>query len=106
MPNPLYSDAYDGLPITAPIGCPHLIKLGPHLENELLIKDLRLADGVATLLYHFNPDVLTKFLDKNVTEFDFLRRDPVKGNLSIFRTDDYIIVCLRNLQAAMTSILC
>ena len=93
MPNPLYSDAYDGLPVTAPIGCPHLIKLGPHLENDLWIEDLHIADGIATLLYHFNPDVLTKFLDKNIAEFEFFRRDPVNGNLKIYRKDENIIVC-------------
>lgn len=106
MPNPLYSDAYDGLPITAPKGCPHLIKLGPHLENELWIKDLHIADGVATLLYHFNPDVLTKFLDKKITEFKFFRRDPVNGNLKIYRKDENIVVCLLNLQALVISIFC
>lgn len=98
MSHPLYSDAYEGLPSTAPIGCPHLIKPGPHLEDESLIKDLRMADGIATLLYHYNPDVLTKFLDKNIVEFRFVRKDPVNGNLTIIRDGDDIVVCWHNLQ--------
>ena len=92
MSHPLYSDAYEGLPITAPIGCPHLIKLGPHLDNEALIQDLRIPDGIATLLYHYNPDVLTKFLDKKIVEFEFCRKDMLKGDLCISRGDSSIMV--------------
>lgn len=92
MPHPLYSDAYEGLPTTAPIGCPHLIKLGPHLEDEALIKDLHIADGIATVLYHYNPDVLTKFLDKKTVEFEFYRKDMLKGDLCINRGRSTIMV--------------
>lgn len=98
MSHPLYSDAYEGLPSTAPIGCPHLIRLDAHLENESSTKDLRMADGIATLLYHYNPDVLTKFLDKNIVEFKFVRIDSVNGNLTIIRDGDDIVVCWHNLQ--------
>lgn len=101
MSHPLYSDAYDGLPITAPIGCPHLIKPGPHLEDERVIKNLRMADGVVTLLYHYHPDLLTKFLDKNISECDFVRCDSVNGNLSIVRDGNDVIVCLAPLAVPL-----
>ncbi|MCJ1467039.1 hypothetical protein MMC07_005661 [Pseudocyphellaria aurata] len=88
----LYSTSFDGLPVTTPVGCPHVIRLGPHLEYDSTVSYLRIADGVATLLFHYNPDVLTRFLDKNVSEFDFLRKDPVAGDLTISRLDDIVFV--------------
>ncbi|MCJ1262976.1 hypothetical protein MMC22_002846 [Lobaria immixta] len=88
MSHHLYSDAYEGLPITAPFGSPHLIKLG---EN-MLYRELRIADGIATMLYHYNPEILTKFLDMSIAEVSFTRKNCFDRELWIMRTGRDIIV--------------
>lgn len=98
MSHHLYSDAYEGLPVTAPIGFPHLITLGPHVGDPMLYRELHIADGVATMLYHYNPDVLTKFLDMSIAEVSFARKNRVEGELWIKRTDRDILVSRYSLQ--------
>lgn len=98
MSHHLYSDAYEGLPITAPIGSLHLIKLGPHVGDPMLYRELRIADGVATMLYHHNPDILTKFLDMSIAEVSFTRKNRRDGELWIMRTGRSIIVSRYSLQ--------
>ncbi|KAL8671689.1 MAG: hypothetical protein Q9168_003811 [Polycauliona sp. 1 TL-2023] len=67
-----YINAYAGLPASAPIGHAHIVDY----FNEDTNKDnLRLADGISTMLYRFNPAVLRDFLDISIPSVEIIRRE-------------------------------
>jgi hypothetical protein len=74
----VYSDKYDLLPSTAPVDHMHIIE---HLdiEEETDLNSLRLADGVATVLYNWKEEALNAFLDPKITSFELMRSYP-KGS--------------------------
>lgn len=56
--------------------------------------NLRLCDGVATILFKYDADFLTRFLDLDVPEVFFLREEHNvnKGDLVIWRKDRTVTV--------------
>ena len=56
----------DVLPADKPVGHPHLIECEPRLSYDVDRTKLRLADGIATVLYNYDPEFLRKFLDLKI----------------------------------------
>ncbi|OBZ75639.1 hypothetical protein A0H81_04822 [Grifola frondosa] len=65
-----YSDACTELPASRPVGFPHIINV-QGFDEETDKKDLRAADGIATLLYNWKPEALRALLDLNRPRFEF-----------------------------------
>lgn len=72
-----YLAGYNALPTYRAPGYPHIIKNNHVTEEEGSgYYNLRAADGVATLLYKYNPAALEDFLNLNKKEFFFWRKEP------------------------------
>ena len=74
----VYSDECDLLPSTAPVDHMHIIEHSDIVE-ETNLNPLRLADGVATVLYNWKEEALNAFLDPRITSFELMRSYP-KGS--------------------------
>ncbi|KAL8656146.1 MAG: hypothetical protein Q9226_002770 [Calogaya cf. arnoldii] len=69
-----FIDVYDRLPASAPVGHPHTFED----FNEVTNKDnLRLADGICTMLYNWKPSVLKDFLDLRIPSIEIVRHEKV-----------------------------
>ena len=77
----VYSDECDLLPSTAPVDHMHIIEHSDIVE-ETNFNSLRLADGVATVLYNWKEEALNAFLDPKITSFELMRSYP-KGSSSM-----------------------
>ena len=73
-----YLDACPELPSSRPVNFPHIIDTQP-VFNELTdpVK-LRLCDGIATVLFHYDPAFLSRFLNPCIPEVFFLREENTK----------------------------
>jgi hypothetical protein len=58
-----YSNDYPYLPASAPVNHPHLIDTANWDESITDLQNLRLADGILTLMYKWKPIAVNKFLD-------------------------------------------
>lgn len=65
--------SYTRLPACAPVGHPHVID--EDFQEGSDITNLRAADGVATLLYNWNPDAFFSFLELSYDYFEFVGRE-------------------------------
>ncbi|KAF2814297.1 uncharacterized protein BDZ99DRAFT_567954 [Mytilinidion resinicola] len=68
------------LPDTTPLDWPHILDLDQEFgtnEPEFRVSDLRLADGVVTVLWNYDPEALKQFLDPKIKIFEFVRLLPV-----------------------------
>ena len=74
----VYSDECDLLPSTAPVGHMHIIECSD-INEETNLNLLRLADGIATVLYNWKKEALNAFLDPKITSFELMRSYP-KGS--------------------------
>ena len=70
------------LPPERPVGFPHLIDT-EKLHEDTDTDDLRLADGIATMIYKWKPAELEKFLRVGNTKYDLLR-DERENRTTIF----------------------
>ena len=61
-PKLTYLGDYAQLPVDAPVGHPHLVDPAS-VDEEFLPEDLTIADLVVTILFKFQPEALTAFLD-------------------------------------------
>ena len=74
----VYSDECDLLPSAAPVDHMHIIECSD-INKETNLNLLRLADGIATVLYNWKKEALNAFLDPKVTSFELMRSYP-KGS--------------------------
>lgn len=95
------SDAYafdkrPSLSSDNPLGFPHLINLEKYAQTNQNKSntELRLADGIVTLLYNYKPEALDQFLNVDSTKFSFLYTGAGGVQWSIFRDDDRVWVCI------------
>lgn len=65
-----YLDNYAALPADRPVGYPHLINMDKYQEH-IQRQGLRIADAVVTVLYNWEPEALTAFLDDDLEDFRF-----------------------------------
>ncbi|OCL13071.1 hypothetical protein AOQ84DRAFT_372506 [Glonium stellatum] len=72
--NPMmYRSDCERLPEGAPINHMHLLDLS-NFDEETDISNLRIADGIATMLYNWNPEALEAFLDPKNKSFELCSR--------------------------------
>ena len=74
----VYSDECDLLPSAAPVDHMHIIECSD-INEETNLNSLRLADGIATVLYNWKKEALNAFLDPKITSFELMRSYP-KGS--------------------------
>ena len=74
----VYSDECDLLPSAAPVDHMHIIECSD-INEETNLNLLRLADGIATVLYNWKKEALNAFLDPKITSFELMRSYP-KGS--------------------------
>ena len=96
---PTYLDSCPELPVDAPIGHPHIIKI---LERSAYTKfniKIRLADAIVTLLHQYDTKYNTKILDAflkydNIYQVTFnnYTDDPFSTSLELYRTDNEVTV--------------
>lgn len=67
-----YSSTYPQLPATSPPGHQHIIS--GSFDEDTDKTNLRAADGVATFLYKWKPEILTKFLDPATSKLEIVLR--------------------------------
>ena len=89
-----YLDSCSTLPAGRPVDFPHLIDTQPVFNELTNPTNLRLCDGVATTLFKYDPDLLSRFLDLSISEVFFLREEHKTslGDLVIWRKDRTVIV--------------
>ncbi|KAF2753821.1 hypothetical protein EJ05DRAFT_172674 [Pseudovirgaria hyperparasitica] len=63
------------LPAGGPLNFPHIVDHTTGFTEENAPQGIRLPDGVATLLFNFNRNILELFLDLSVKEFNFVRTE-------------------------------
>jgi hypothetical protein len=73
-----YSDECDLLPSASPVDHMHIIEYSD-INEETNLNSLRLADGIATVLYNWKKEALNAFLDPKITSFELMRSYP-KGS--------------------------
>ena len=61
---------HHALPADRPVGHPHLINMDVY-GRETQKQDLRITDGVVTVLYRWEPEALAAFLDNDLNNFRF-----------------------------------
>lgn len=64
----------DLLPPDAPVGHPHLMDT-TNFNEYTPRENLRVADGIATVLFNYDPKALRSFLNLDQPEFEFLRHE-------------------------------
>lgn len=69
-----YLDHFPALSADRPVGYPHLINMEKYKE-EIQRQDLRVADAVVTVLYNWEPEALSAFLDDGLEDFRFQVED-------------------------------
>ena len=74
----VYSDECGLLPSAAPVDHMHIIECSD-INEETNLNSLRLADGIATVLYNWKKEALNAFLDPKITSFELMRSYP-KGS--------------------------
>ncbi|KAG7006717.1 hypothetical protein G7Y79_00013g034890 [Physcia stellaris] len=84
-----YLDSCSSLPISRPVDFPHLIETEPHFNELTNPTNLRLCDGIVTVLFKYDPDFLSRFLDFSIPEVFLLREEHRSslGDLVIWRQD-------------------
>ncbi|KAL8870909.1 MAG: hypothetical protein Q9174_003151 [Haloplaca sp. 1 TL-2023] len=93
-----FIDVYERLPSSAPVGHPHIVDR----SNEETDKDnLRVADGICTMLYKYNPSVLRDFLNLQIPVIEILRREQEgssRYNLLIARHERVVTLLILVIQ--------
>ena len=99
-----YLDAHPELPSSRGVDFPHIIDTQP-VFNELTdpVK-LRLCDGVATVLFHYDAAFLSQFLDLSISEVFFLREENTRHmeDLVIYRNHRTVTVSLKSRHLRIT----
>lgn len=85
-----------GLPAGRPLNWPHVINTAIDFNEEDAPGNIRLADGIATVLYNYSPHVLAAFLDLTINHFEFVRKESGQFycNLAISRKGSEVRVSL------------
>lgn len=78
------------LPKDKPVGYPHVIQ---DLHDETDPTDLCLADGVATILYNLNVEILEVFLDVNGPSVELYCNRKYAHHIFMNRHDNIVEVC-------------
>ena len=89
-----YLDSCSSLPISRPVDFPHLIETEPYFNELTNPTNLRLCDGIVTVLFKYDPDFLSRFLDFSIPEVFILREEhrSVLGDLVIWSQDRTVTV--------------
>ena len=101
---PLFFIDHPKLPANAPIGFPHIIdakRFGPDTDK----RNLHTADGIATLLFLWRPEVLDDFLDMTVPIFEFVRREHNSFMLDTIIARDHRTVAVSEIYQAFVTLL-
>lgn len=89
-----YLDSCSSLPISRPVDFPNLIETEPEFNELTNPTNLRLCDGIVTVLFKYDPDFLSRFLDFSIPEVFILREEHGSslGDLVIWRKDRTVTV--------------
>ena len=85
---PLFYQAVDeDLPVLAAIGYPRIVDLGVFFDKQFDNTHIQAADGVATVLFMYDPAFMKKFFDLSIPTIHFLRKVSAEYDNSQFIID-------------------
>lgn len=71
---------HEKLPASAPLEHPHILASPAEVGTTINLQDLRLCDGIATVLWNFDKEAFDTFFDEDVRFFEFeVTRETVVG---------------------------